>query len=48
METYASELMMTLPGNRLDYYQTSDVSKMRSSIYNVTNEIVETLGFYPL
>ena len=48
METYASYLMMVLPGDRLSYYQTSDVAKMRESIYDITNEMVETLGFFPI
>ena len=48
METFASYLIMVLPGDRLSYYKTSDVTVMRENIYEVTNEIVETLGFYPL
>jgi len=48
MSNYASELVMTLPGDRMGYYETSDVSKMRSNVFEVTNDIVETLGFYPL
>lgn len=48
MENYASQLIMTLPGDRVKYYQTSDVSKMKSEIYGISNEITGTLGFYPL
>ena len=48
MRNYASQLIMTLPGDRIKYYQTSDVSKMRSEIYGVTNQIAGTLGLYPL
>ena len=48
MGSYAQMLMMVLPDDRLSYYQTSDVAKMRSKVYDYTNSIVETLGFYPL
>ena len=39
LEMFATQFVMTLPGNRLSYYQTSDVAKMRSSIFAVTNDI---------
>ena len=29
METYASHIMMVLPGDRLSYYKTSDINVMR-------------------
>ena len=48
MERYASMLMMTLPGDRLSYYQTTDVAKMRESIYKYTNKITQSLGFFPI
>ena len=41
-------LMMVLPGDRLSYYKESDVSKMRAKIYDYTNEIATTLGYYPV
>ena len=40
--------MFMLPGDRLSYYQTSDVAKMRENVYEVMNTIDETLGFWPL
>ena len=40
--------MMTLGKNRIKYYQTSSVAKMRENVYGKTNEITEFLGFYPL
>ena len=39
---------MTLGKNRIKYYQTSSVAKMRENVYGKTNEITEFLGFYPL
>ena len=48
LEQYATMLVMTLPGDRLSYYKTSDVSKMRSNIYSIMNDITLTLGFYPV
>lgn len=48
MDEFAGMLMMVLPGDRLSYYRTADVAKMRSEIYDYTNEIVDTLGFYPV
>lgn len=47
INTYASMLMMVLPGDRLSYYKESDVAQMRAKIYDVTNEIANTLGYYP-
>jgi len=39
---------MTLPGIRTDYYESTDVAEMRKKIFDYTNEITETLGFYPI
>ena len=48
LNQFASMLMMTLGKNRIKYYQTSSVAKMRENVYGKTNEITEFLGFYPL
>lgn len=40
-------LMMTMPGNRLSYYETSDVAKMRISVFGETKKITDEIGFYP-
>ena len=40
--------VMTLPDDRLSFYDTSDVEEMRKNIYSVMNDISKTLGFYPL
>mmetsp|Transcript_38324 Transcript_38324/g.50277 ORF Transcript_38324/g.50277 Transcript_38324/m.50277 type:complete len:175 (-) Transcript_38324:1750-2274(-) len=48
LERFAAMLMMTLPGDRLSYYETSDVAKMREKVQDVTNEINDALGFYPV
>jgi len=48
MEKFAALLMMTLPNDRMKYYESTDVGVMRSKIFDYTNEITETLGFYPL
>ena len=33
MESFAALIMFVLPGDRLSYYETSNVSKMREQIY---------------
>lgn len=48
LERFAAMIMMTLPGDRLSYYETSDVAVMRERILGETNDIVSALGFYPL
>lgn len=48
LEEFAEMFMMTLPGDRLDFYKTSDVAKMRKNIYAYTNEIAAALGEYPV
>ena len=48
MEEFAGLIMMVLPGDRLGYYETSSVAKMRTSIYDVMNEISSLGGDYPL
>ena len=48
MENFAGLIMMVLPGDRLSYYMTTDVAKMRFNIYEVMNEIVSLGGDYPL
>ena len=48
LERFAAMLMMTLPGDRISFYETSDVAKMRKSINGVTDGIVNALGFYPV
>ena len=48
MEKFAETLMFVLPGDRISYYKTNDIAAMRKSVYDVVNEITETLGFYPL
>jgi len=40
-------LMMTLPGDRLSFYETSNVSEMRKNIGDVTDKIINALGFFP-
>ena len=40
-------LMMTMPGDRLSYYMTSDVAEMRLSVFDETEKITRELGFYP-
>ena len=47
LEHYASMLMFTMPGNRLSAYETSDVAKMRRSIYGEVDKITNEIGFYP-
>ena len=37
-----------MPGERLEYYMTHDITKMRSKIFEKTNEITNSLGFYPV
>ena len=48
MEEFAMLIMMVLPGDRLSYYETSDVAKMRLHIYQIMNEITALGGDYPL
>jgi len=48
LDKFSAMWMMTLPGDRLSYYRTSDVAKMRESVYSVTDEIANTVGFYPV
>ena len=48
LETFSSMWMMTLPGDRLSYYKTSSVAKMRENIYDIVNGITETVGFWPV
>ena len=48
MEEFAGLIMMVLPGDRLGYYETSNVSKMRTNIYDIMNEISSLGGDYPL
>ena len=40
--------MMTMPGDRLDFYKTSNVAKMRKNVFAYTNEIAAALGDYPV
>ena len=40
--------MMTMPGDRLDFYKTSNVAKMRKDVFAYTNEIAAALGDYPV
>jgi hypothetical protein len=48
MEKFAAMLMMTLPDDRMKYYESTDVGDMRAKIFDYTDEITETLGFYPV
>lgn len=48
LEKFAALLIMTLPGIRTDYYESTDVAEMRKKIFDYTNEITKTLGFYPI
>ena len=48
LDNYAQMFMMTLPGDRLSFYRTSNVAKMRSDIFSYTNEIAAALGDYPV
>ena len=45
---YAGLLMMLLPGDRAEYYRTSDIAEMRASIFDVVDTITELTGFYPI
>lgn len=47
-EQFAAQLMYILPGDRVSYYQHSEVATMRKGIYDKTNEITKSMGFYPL
>jgi hypothetical protein len=40
--------MMTLSGDRLSYYKTSDVAKMRKKVQSQVDFINKSLGFYPI
>ena len=48
MEDFTTVILMVLPGDRLNYYETSNVAKMRADIYQVMNEISSLGGDYPL
>ena len=37
LESYASKFMMTLPAPRIDYYSSSDFSKIKSDVLGQTN-----------
>ena len=40
--------MMVLPGDRTEYYRTSDIAAMKANIFDVVNTITEQVGFYPI
>ena len=48
LENFASMFMVMLPGDRLSYYKTSNVAKMKENIYEYMNSIDKTLGLFPM
>ena len=47
LDYFTAMLVMVLPGDRLSYYQTSNIAEMRSSIFGFTNGLVDELGYFP-
>ena len=39
---------MTLPNPRLDYYDSADFAKTKKGVLDYSNQIVETMGLYPV
>ena len=37
LESYASQLIMTLPSPRVDYYSSADFAKIKSNVLGQTN-----------
>lgn len=46
MYEYAYLVMMVLPGERANYYRTSNIAAMRASIFDYNNDLTGKLGFY--
>ena len=40
--------MMTLPAPRIDFYSSSDFTKIKSDVLGQTNKIVKDLGIFPI
>mmetsp|Transcript_18017 Transcript_18017/g.30686 ORF Transcript_18017/g.30686 Transcript_18017/m.30686 type:complete len:557 (+) Transcript_18017:920-2590(+) len=41
-------MMMTLPSPRISYYQSSDYYEIQKGVTGYANEIIESLGFFPV
>ena len=48
LEMFASQLVMTLPEPRIDYYSSPDFAKIKSGVLGQTNKIVQALGLFPI
>ena len=48
LEDFAEMFVMTLPGDRISYYKTSDVEKLRHDVFAHTNQLASALGDYPV
>ena len=48
LEMFASQLVMTLPEPRIDYYSSPDFVKIKSGVLGQTNKIVQALGLFPI
>ncbi len=47
MYGFAQMLAYTLPGDRISFYQTSDMAKMRSRVVGELSDLTKTIGTYP-
>ena len=48
LEQFASQLVMTLPEPRIDYYSSPDFSKIKAGVLGQTNKVVKALGLFPI
>ena len=47
MYGFSAMLAYTLPGDRMKFYETSDMAKMRQSINSEVDDVTEMIGSYP-
>ena len=48
LEMFASQIVMTLPEPRIDYYSSPDFAKIKAGVLGQTNKVVQALGLFPI